>query len=272
MLDVAQQGAWVLAMVAVGLAAGFVSGLLGVAGIVVVPVLDMVFGLMAVPSPLRLKAAIATSLAIVASTSWAATKAHAARGSVDRPMLVTWTLPLLLGVACGTGMASIAEGRVLSALFAACALLVAANMMFRADAAPLAPAFPNGISRTAAGILVGLVSAMMGLGGAAVAVPVLTAFGMDIKRAIGTSAAIGIVIAFPSTLGYMIAGWGVSGLPPFSVGFVNIAAAAIVVPVSMLTTSLGVRVAHAIPPRQLTIGFGAFLILTACRMGWNSLA
>lgn len=122
------------------------------------------------------------------------------------------------------------------------------------------------------GVIVGTISAMMGIGGGALSVPILTAFGTDIRKAVGTASAIGFIIAIPGAIGYIATGWGAAGLPPFSVGYVNLAALVAIIPLSMLTAPWGTRTAHAIPRKYLAYGFGVFLVATSIKMFWSLLA
>ncbi len=118
----------------------------------------------------------------------------------------------------------------------------------------------------ALGVLAGALSAMMGIGGGTVCVPLLNFLGYDIRRAVGTSAAIGFVIGLPGALVYAATGWGAENLPPFSLGYVNLLAAAIIIPLSTTFARVGVRIAHTIPRRALRLAFGIFLALTSARM------
>jgi uncharacterized membrane protein YfcA len=102
-------------------------------------------------------------------------------------------------------------------------------------------------------------------------VPILTAVGYDMRRAVGTSSAIGFLIAIPGTLGYVIAGLGQPALPPFSIGYLNVVAALALVPLTMLFAPLGARIAHSIPRPTLQLAFAIFLLLTAARMFYGLL-
>lgn len=267
---IAQYGTWIVAMAATGLVAGFVAGLLGVGGgIVIVPVLDLVLAAFNVDISIRMKVAVGTSLATIVATSWASAKSHRQHKAVDFELLRTWGPMIFVGVVLGTLVAGLVDGRVLTLVFAVTALLVAANMIFRADNHKLRDGFPNAGIKAVLGMIVGLVSAMMGIGGGTLSVPILTAFGTDIRKAVGTASAIGFIIAIPGAIGYMIAGWGATGLPPFSLGFLNIAALIAIIPLSMLTAPWGAKAAHTVPRKYLAYGFGAFLVATSIKMFWS---
>lgn len=263
---------WIAAVLATGLLSGFVSGLLGVGGgIVIVPVLYVMLGLLDVSDDIRMKVAVATSLTTIVATSWSSASSHHKRGGIDFPLLKAWGPWILVGVIGGTALGGYVHAQVLTLVFAVTALLVAINMALRSKSEPLLPDFPNRGVKALSGMFVGSVSAMMGIGGGTLSVPILTAFGHDIRRAVGTASAIGFVIAVPGTIGYAISGFGVAGLPPFSLGFVNLVAFAALVPLSMLTAPLGARVAHTVPKQVLALSFSVFLFATSLRMFWDIL-
>lgn len=106
----------------------------------------------------------------------------------------------------------------------------------------------------------------MGIGGGTIGVPLLNFLGYDIRRAVGTSAAIGFLIGLPGAVIYAISGLGIDGLPPFSLGYVNLLAAAVIIPLTTTFSQFGVRLAHSIPRRALRLAFGGFLLITSIRM------
>ncbi len=118
------------------------------------------------------------------------------------------------------------------------------------------------------GMTIGLVSAIMGIGGGAVSNLFLTLHGVPIHRAVSTSAGVGVLIAIPGTIGYLLAGLGTADLPPGSLGFVSLVAFALTIPTSLLTTRFGVALAHRLSRRSLEIAFGSFLLLVAARFIW----
>jgi uncharacterized membrane protein YfcA len=130
----------------------------------------------------------------------------------------------------------------------------------------LAGGLPRRPLRDLIGLFIGGVSVLMGIGGGTLSVPTFTLFGMEIRRAVGTAAAIGLIIAVPGAIGFAIAGWGETGLPVGSVGYVNLIGFALVAPLSMSLAPLGARLAHTIPRIWLSRAFALFLGITGARM------
>lgn len=257
----------VIGIMATGAVAGILSGLLGVGGgIVVVPVLFWVFGWIGLPAALGMQVAVATSLVTVAVTAYSSARAHHKRGSVDLGILKLWAPFMALGALAGGALAGIVSGRALLALFGTIALLVAWNMA-RPKTRILAPALPvkTGVQPAMAGS-VGLVSAMMGIGSGTLGVPLLTAFSVPVHRAVGTAAALGLVIGVPASLAMIVAGWNVDGRPPLSLGYVNLVAVALILPLSIACAPLGARLAHALEPVWIKRAFAIFLFVTSIRM------
>ncbi|WP_232480428.1 sulfite exporter TauE/SafE family protein [Roseomonas sp. KE2513] len=266
-----QDPVWIAALAAVmaatGLVSGTLAGLLGVGGgIVIVPVLFNVFPFLAIPEAIQMKLAVGTSLATIIPTSIQSARKHYARGAMDVPLLKAMIPSLVVGVLAGTLIAIWVKGSTLTAVFAAIALLVAINMGFTGVDSRLRESFPKGILRQVLGFFIGGVSAMMGIGGGTVGVPLLNLFGTPIRSAVATASAFGIVISIPAAIGFVYAGWGNPLLPPASIGYVNLIGCLLIVPTSMLATPWGVHLAHTIPPLALKRAFAVFLGITAVRM------
>jgi uncharacterized membrane protein YfcA len=257
----------VAALLAAGVAAGLLAGLLGVGGgIVVVPVLFHLFSLLGYPEDVRMHVAVGTSLATIIPTSISSARAHANRGAVDAKLLRALGPAVFVGTLAGAAVAGLVRGDVLSAIFAAVALAVAANMAFGMEGVALRDGLPEGWRKLAIGGLIGGISAMMGIGGGSLSVPVLSACRYPIRKAVGTAAAIGLIIAVPGALGFVATGWAINGRPPGSLGYVNLIGFALIVPTTMLAAPWGARIAHAVRPQLLRRAFAAFLCLTALRM------
>jgi len=256
-----------IAMLGTGVIAGILAGLLGVGGgIVIVPVLEFVLGIMGVPEDVRMHIAVGTSLAVIIPTSISSARAHHARGAVDVQLARRWAAPILLGAIIGIVIASQVEGAVLSAVFGVVALLVAIKMAMPFDEKTLADHVPGGLVTGLIPTTIGTVSTMMGIGGGTLTVPALTLMNTPIHRAVGTSALFGLLISIPGAIGFVVAGWSNEILPAGSFGYVNLIGFALIAPVTVLAAPLGARIAHALSRRHLSLFFGLFLLLVSMRM------
>jgi uncharacterized membrane protein YfcA len=257
-------------MVTVGAFAGLIAGLLGVGGgIVIVPALYIVLTAVNIDELIRMHVAVGTSLAIIIPTSIISARSHYKRGSVDVPLLKQWGPPLLGGVVVGAFVASLVSGLVLSAIFATIAILVSANMLRGDKGWRAGEALPGQPARGAIAAFIGMISTMMGIGGGTLSVPILTAYSWPIRRAVGTAAAIGVIIAIPGATGFLISGLGADGRPPFTVGYINLIGVALIVPTTMLLAPYGAKLAHTMAPGRLQAAFAIFLGLTALRMWYD---
>ena len=259
--------ALISALLATGVVAGVLAGLLGVGGgIVIVPMLYHLFTLIGVDESVRMHVAVGTSLATIIPTSISSIRAHWQRGSVDVELLKRWGPWVFVGVVIGTVVGGNVGGAALTAVFAVVALLVSANMAFRKEGWTLRDHLPALPGQAALATLIGGISVMMGIGGGTLSVPTLSAFAYPIRRAVGTAAAIGLIIGVPGAAGFLLSGLGAAGLPPGTVGYVNLIGFAVIVPCTVLAAPLGARIAHAINPRMLRAAFALFLFATAARM------
>lgn len=257
-----------LAVVAVsGAVAGFLAGLLGVGGgIVIVPALYWVLGEAGIADAIRMQIAVATSLATIIPTSILSARAHRAKGSLDEAALKRWMAPGIVGAALGTAIAAIVDGRLLAGVFGAVALVVAVQMVAFPGGLTLRPNLPGRAGQTGMMAVIGGLSAMMGIGGGTLAVPILTLFAYPIRQAVGTAAGLGLFIAIPATLGFVAGGWGVEGLPPMSLGYVSLPVAAAVLATMLPCVGQGAKVAHRISQPALRRVFGCVLALVGLRM------
>ena len=266
-LDYGWLAALSVALLATGVVAGILAGLLGVGGgIVIVPVLYHLFSLLDIDPSVRMHMAVGTSLATIIPTSIVSARAHHRRGAVDIELLKSWGPAVLVGVLIGTTIGGFVKGQVLTGVFAVVALAVAANMAFRPEGSTVGDHLPGGPWQHAIGVVIGVFSAMMGIGGGTLSVPILGAFSYPIRRAVGTASAIGLIIAVPGAAGFMFAGLDVPARPPASLGYVNLIGFALIVPATVLAAPFGARIAHAINPGMLRKAFALFLFLTSLRM------
>jgi uncharacterized membrane protein YfcA len=250
-----------------GAIAGLISGLLGVGGgIVIVPVLFFVFIALDIDDDVRMHVAVGTSLASIIFTGFMSARSHWKKGSVDTDLLKRWGPAVAFGVIVGTIIGGNVSGEVLTIVFAVVAALVAINMAFKPSEASQKRSMPRSPLKELLATIIGLFSVMMGIGGGTLSVPILSFFAYPIRKAVGTASAIGLIIAIPGTIGYIWFGLGVEDLPPFSLGYVNLAGLIAVIPTSMMTAPLGARIAHSISPTALRYCFAAFLAITSIRM------
>lgn len=258
---------------AAGVFAGVLAGLLGVGGgIVIVPVLEFAFGVIGAPDDLRMHLAVGTSLASIIPTAISSSLAHRRRNGIDATVARGWSGAIALGAALGAWLASRVGGSVLATVFGVVALVVALRMLTARELPPRATgAEPTARRWLPVPVAIGGISAMMGIGGGTLSVPVLTALGLPIHRAVGTSAWFGLWIATAAAAGFAWLGMGASGLPPGSVGYVNVVALAVLLPTTVLAAPLGARLAHSLSRRQLQVAFGVFLLLTAARMLYRAI-
>lgn len=262
---------WLVPLLALtGIIGGVLAGLLGVGGgIVIVPVLYHVFSYLEIDAAIRMHLAVGTSLATIIPTSIRSVRAHRRRHSFDARLFRQWAPGVFIGVILGSALASLADFAALTSVFACVALVVSLHMGFGSQDRVLSRTPPRSLVRGVITTTIGILSAMMGIGGGTLSVPVMTLLGIPIHRAIGTAAGLGAVIAVPGVVGFTAGGWGAGGLPPFSVGYVNWLGFILIAPATLLTVPLGAHIAHAMDPRPLRRAFAFFLAITAFRMFWD---
>lgn len=253
-------------LLATGAVAGTLAGLLGVGGgIVIVPVLSWVLALIAFPAEISQHMAVATSLATIIPTAISSTRAHRAKGAVDDALIRRWGPAIVIGALIGGLAARYISGDVLRLVFGVVALIVAINMAIPKTLV-VGSSLPKGAGAQPIPLFIGTFSALMGIGGGTLAVPVQSAWSVPVHRAVGTAAAFGLLIAIPGTAGFIWAGWGRADLPPLSLGYVSLPAAAAIVPTTWIFAPVGARLAHAINQSALKRAFALFLAITALRM------
>lgn len=246
--------------------AGILAGLLGIGGgIIIVPVLAQVFMHQGVAPSVLMHVAIGTSLATIVITSMSSIRAHQRHGAIDWQVFRRITPGILIGAALGAVLAKHLAGDTLRIAFSLFMMLVATQMAFGNTAAPHR-SLPGRIGLFIAGGIIGCISSMMGVGGGSMSVPYLTWCNMAVRRAVATSAAIGLPIAISGSLSYMVTGWQHADLPPWSLGFFNLPAFAGIVVASTLSAPLGAALAHRIDPKLLKRLFAVFLLLLGIRM------
>jgi uncharacterized membrane protein YfcA len=255
-----------LLLVGMGAVAGILAGLLGIGGgIIIVPVLALVFEHQGVATEVLMHVAIGTSLATIVVTSMSSIRAHHRRGAVEWSVFRGITPGVVVGGLAGAAIAKFLPGETLRLAFGVFMLLVATQMAFARPPAPHR-ALPGVAGLSMAGGLIGLISAIMGVGGGSMSVPFLTWCNLSVRHAVATSAAIGLPIAIAGSLGFVVSGWGATQRPDWSLGYVNGPAFLGIVVASTLFAPLGARLAHSIPERALKRGFALFLTVLGLRL------
>jgi uncharacterized membrane protein YfcA len=256
-------------LVAAGAAIGFLAGVFGVGGgAISVPVFFEIFGTLGYPPDVAMPVAVGTSLAVIIPTSISSARGHHRKGTLDLEVLRAWAVPVLLGVLIGALIARFATPIVFQSVFVVVASINAVKLFSGGKGWQLSESLPGSLTMRLWGMIIGLVSAIMGIGGGAISNLFLTLYGVPIHKAISTSAGVGVLIAIPGTIGYIVAGQGSTNLPPGSLGFVSLIAFALTIPTSLFFTRFGVALAHKLSRRLLEIAFGSFLVLVAARFVW----
>ncbi len=249
-----------------GAVAGVLAGLLGIGGgLIIVPVLVFTFKAQQFDQHLLMHLAVATSLASVVFTAVSSALAHHRRGAVRWSVVGGLAPGIVFGALIAGAAAKFLSGDLLSVMFGVFACTAAINMAW--DRGPVGQRdLPGPAGLFAAGGIIGAISSLVGIGGGTMTVPFLAHCRVDMRTAVGSSAACGFPIAVAGALALSIAGWGVERLPPGSTGYVYWPAAAAVALASILAAPLGVRLAHALPVRTLRRAFAVLLLLLGIKL------
>ncbi|WP_265947068.1 sulfite exporter TauE/SafE family protein [Dechloromonas sp. A34] len=262
-------GEALVAYLLTGAAAGFFAGLLGVGGgVVVVPILTVLFAGQGFPAREVLHLALGTSMATILFTSLSSLRAHHAHQAVLWPVVRDLTPGILLGTLLGTQLAGRISSQALAIFFVGFMLLVAIQMIANLRPAP-SRSLPGRGGLGLTGIVIGGVASLAAMGGGALTVPYLIWCNVRPHRAIGTSAAVGLPIALGGTVGYIWNGWGHAELPAGSLGFVYLPALGVILLTSVLTPQFGARLAHRLPIQVLKRIFAGLLLVLSARMLWS---
>lgn len=260
-----------VSLVLAGAATGLLAGVFGVGGgAVVVPVLYEVFRVIGVPEEVRMPLAVGTSLAIIIPTSIRSFNAHRAKGMVDLSIIKVWAVPVVLGVIGGSVIARYAPADLFKAVFVAVAFVSAMRLLFASDRWKLGEDMPGRLVMRVYGLVIGVLSALMGIGGGQLSSLFMTFYGRPIHQAVATSSGLGVLISIPGALGYIYAGWPkMAVLPPFSLGYVSLIGFLLFIPTSIWTAPIGARMAHRLSKRRLEVAFGLFLLVVCARFAWS---
>lgn len=255
--------------IALGAFAGVLAGLLGIGGgLIIVPMLTFLFTGQGLPEQHIVHMALGTSLTSIIFTSISSLRAHNKRGAVIWPVVLRITPGILAGTLFGTWIAAQLSTGFLKIFFAVFLYYVGTQMLIGIK--PKASRdIPGTVGITSAGGVIGIFSSLVGIGGGTLSVPFLTWCNTEMRKAIGTSAAIGFPIALAGAVGFIINGMGVEGLPSGTLGYVHLTALFGIVIASVMTAPVGAKLAHTLPVPRLKKFFAFLLYFLATRMLWS---
>ena len=247
--------------------AGFMAGLLGVGGgIIMVPALYYAFTVLDFDIVTRMHLSVGTSLAIIIPTSIISTKTHMEYDAVDFKMIKSFGIFILLGVITGTFLAVSLKTPTLILFFSIFALMVGLFFIFLREKLVENPKKISNFIKNISGVIIGFISVPLGIGGGSLMVPFMRTFGYDIRKSIGTAAAVGFLIAISGTTTMIIGGNLINNInTPFSIGYINLLGFAVFVPVTMIMARLGAKTVYKINKKILGKIFGIFLIIVSIR-------
>ena len=237
--------ALILELALLGLCTGFLAGLLGIGGgMVMVPFVTILLTARGMPDALTVKMAVATSLATICFTSLSSVRAHHRRGAVLWPVALVLAPGILVGSFLGAQAAAALPSRALGYLFAVFVAFSATQMILNRKPKP-SRTLPGRTAMFGVGNGIGIVSSLVGAGGAFVSVPFMTWCNVPIHNAVATSSALGFPIALAGTVGYLVAGWNLPDMPPGALGYLYWPGLLVLSLASIVTAPLGARVAHS---------------------------
>ena len=258
----------ILLYLAFGVFAGLLAGLLGVGGgLVIVPLITYSFAFQGVESTVIHKVALGTSLATIVFTSISSFMAHNRSGAVIWPIFRQITPGILIGTFFGTFVAASINEWWLKVFFVVFLYYTATQMFLNIKPKP-SREIPGPVGNTFAGLGIGGISSLVGIGGGMISVPYMSWCNISIHKAIGTSAAIGFPIAVSGALGNVVNGWGMSDLP-YCLGFVYLPALVGIASASVFTAPLGAKLSHKLPVGTLKKIFACMLAVIATQMVWK---
>ena len=256
---------FLLIMSVTAIFAGFFADFFGIGGgIITVPCLFYIFGAIGMDKSFIMHLAVGTSFAIIVPTAIMSVYTHYKHKAVDFSVIRNYGIFVVAGVIIGTFFAASMQTKSLVLFFSIVMYLLALNLIFLKEKVKMRLKFSL-LQRSALGLIVGFVSSLMGIGGAIMNVPILKFVGYTINKAIGSAASIGFFISVFGCLGFLITGILIKINMPFSVGFINVPAFLIFIPITILMARVGATTVHKMKREIITRLFGFFLIIIASR-------
>ncbi|WP_117235900.1 sulfite exporter TauE/SafE family protein [Vibrio maerlii] len=256
----------ILLLMALGGFVGVMAGLLGIGGgLIVVPALTIILPWSGISAELTMLMALGTSLATIILTSGSSAFNHLRLGNVDL-YVVKWLIPgVIIGGFIGTYVADWVPTHYLPRIFGFIVLGLALQMLISARSKRVR-AMPSPLNTSLSGTVIGIISSLAGIGGGSLTVPFLSRYGVEMRKAVGSSSVCGCMIAIAGMLGFMFHGHGVEGLPKYSLGYIYLPALFAIAFTSVLTTRIGARLATKLPTASLKKIFALFLLFIAASM------
>lgn len=258
-----------LACLVLGAIVGFLAGLLGIGGgLVIVPVLVYLLPKAQISIDVIMPLALGTSLATIVVTSASAVRAHHKNRNIPWELTRKIMIVVALGALTGAFIADKLSSQTLTIIFASAVILLATYMLVSIRR-PKTREMPSSFAFQCIGLFTGVMASLMGIAGGAILVPALTYFGMQLRQTIGVATACGLVVALFGSMGYIITGLDQKELPSYSLGYVYLPALLGISLTSSLFARFGVKMAAKVPVRTLKKFFAVFLILVAIKMLWQ---
>ena len=254
-------------MAASAVVTGFMAGFFGIGGgLIMVPILFYIFGFAGIEQAFIMHLALGTSFSIIIPTSIISTMTHMKFKAVDFSIVKTFGAFVAIGVVFGTVFAVSLKTSSLVLFFSIMTMLFSLYFLTAKEKINPKPRKINLIYRVICGFLSGFLSAPMGIAGGVINTPVLKVFGYPIKVAIGSSAAVGFVIALIGAIGFAVSGSYLNINVPLSLGFVNIPTFLIFVPITMFMAKIGAKTVHKFDKRLIGKLFGIYLFIVSCKL------
>src|SRR5579859_959931 len=260
---------WWIVYLLMGLFVGFFAGMLGIGGgLILVTLMVYLFTLQAFPADRLLHLALGTSISSIVFTSISSLRAHHKHGAVRWDILRVAVPGLVVGTLLGTVVADQLKSKYLTIFFVVFVYYSAVRMFANVKPKPTRQ-LPGKAGMTAASVVVGMISSLVGVGGGVMTIPLMRHCNVPMRQAIGTSAALGLPIAIAGTVGFIATGLGKDHLPAFSIGYVYLPALAGIVIGTFITVPWGAKMTHRMPTSTLTKIFAIILFILATRMLWS---
>ena len=252
---------FIILMIITAFPVGFFAGLFGIGGgLITVPFLFFIFSSLDIDPNYVMHLAVGTSFSIIIPTSFVSVYTHNKHGAVDLQVIKSYVLFVIIGVIVGTSLASILKTRGLMLFFTVVVYILSVYLLFLREKTQDTKQNFNLLPKIIFGFISGFISAPMGIGGAVMNVPILKYFGYPINKAIGSAAAIGFFIALFGAIGFLISGSYLDVNLPLSIGFINIPALLIFIPITTFMAKVGANAVHKIEKTKITKLFGVFLL------------